>query len=51
MASRRNKPCKARIVESLPDLGDTELGEIYIDITNNRIYVRIISGWKYAALT
>ena len=50
MASRRNKPTKARIVESLPPLGDTELGEIYIETTNNRIYVRIVSGWKYAEL-
>jgi len=45
------KACKASVVESLPPLGDTEIGEIYIETTNNRIYVRIVSGWKYASLT
>ena len=51
MASRRNNPCKAKLVEALPAIGDAELGEIYIDITANRIYVRTTAGWKYAALT
>jgi len=51
MASRRNKPAKAKLVETLPDIGDAELGELYVDITNNRIYVRTIAGWKYADLT
>ena len=45
------KACKASVVESLPPLGDTEIGEIYIETTNNRIYVSIVSGWKYASLT
>jgi hypothetical protein len=51
MAARRNNPAKAKIVETLPDLGDAELGELFVDITNNRIYVRVITGWKYASLT
>ena len=46
-----HKAAKAKVVLSLPALCDTEIGEIYIDATNNRIYVRLISGWKYAGLT
>ena len=51
MAGRRNKAAKAKVVESLPNLEDTELGEIYMEITNNRIYVRTVAGWKYVTLT
>jgi len=51
MASRKNRPAKGRIVEALPPLGNTEVGEIYIEITNNRIYVRTVAGWKYVALS
>lgn len=51
MASKRNKPAKAKLVETLPNIGDAELGEIYVDITHYRIYVRTIVGWKYASLT
>ena len=51
MASRRNSPARAKVVETIPDLGDAQIGEIYIDITNYRIYVRTLAGWKYAALT
>lgn len=41
------KPAKAKIVLTLPALGNTELGELYYDATNNRLYIRIVSGWKY----
>ena len=51
MASGKTKPAKAKLMETLPALGDAELGEMFVDITNNRLYVRIISGWKYASLT
>jgi len=51
MSSRRNTAAKAKVVETLPSIGEAEIGEIYIEITTNRIYVRTIAGWKYAALT
>ncbi len=41
------KPAKARIVETLPGLGNAELGELYYDATNDRLYIRLVSGWKF----
>ena len=46
MAARRNKPAKAKVVETLPGLGDAEIGEIYYDLTNGKIAIRTIAGWK-----
>lgn len=43
------KPAKVKVVPTLPALGNAELGELYYDSTNNRLYVRIITGWKYIA--
>jgi len=40
-----------RLVNSLPSLGQTPLGTMVYDLGTNRIYVRIISGWKYVAMT
>jgi len=45
------KASKAKVVLSLPPLHNTEVGELYYDATNNRLYIRIISGWKYAGFT
>lgn len=41
------KPAKAKIVNNLPPIGNAEKGELYYDATNNRLYIRIVSGWKY----
>ena len=42
-------PAKVKIVTSINNvpLGEAELGELYFDTTENRLYVRILSGWKY----
>ena len=41
------KAAKAKVVLSLPAIGNAEVGELYYDATNNRLYIRLISGWKY----
>lgn len=42
-------PAKAKIVTAITNVpvGEAELGEMYFETTNNRLYIRIISGWKY----
>lgn len=45
-----NKPAKAKVVATLPKVGNAEIGELYYDTTNNRLYVRVISGWKYLSV-
>jgi len=47
MASRRNKTAKIKIVETLPDLGDAEIDELYYDSTNTKLALRTITGWVY----
>jgi len=46
-------PAKAAIVANILNvsLGQAELGEMYYCLTNNRIYIRIQSGWKYVSAT
>ncbi len=46
-------PAKAKIVTNILNvpLGEAELGEMFICLANNRLYVRITSGWKYTSLT
>ena len=44
------EPSKAKIVNTLPDLKDAELGEIYLlisdgDTDTNKIHIRFINGW------
>lgn len=46
------EPAVLKIVKTLPALGEAELGEIYLLITDGKIYVRCTSGYAYtAALT
>lgn len=47
MSQTFNEPAKARIVTTLPSLGEAELGELYYDATNNKLYIRLVTGWKY----
>jgi len=42
---------KAKVVESLPVLSDAEIGELFYDTANNRLYIRIVAGWKYVGFT
>ena len=46
-ASRNQSVAKARIVASLPALGDAEIGEIYYDSTNTKLALRTVAGWIY----
>jgi len=41
------QPAKAKIVTTLPDVGEAELGELWYDATNGKLCLRIISGWIY----
>ncbi|KKL51125.1 hypothetical protein LCGC14_2298590, partial [marine sediment metagenome] len=41
---------KAKIVKSLPALGDVEIGELIYEETNGRLYIRRIDGWKYVTM-
>ncbi len=51
MAGKRNQSvAKARIVKSLPSLGDVEIGDLVYDETNGRLYIRRIDGWKYTSM-
>jgi len=47
MASGRKKPAKVKILATLPDVGDAELGELYYDSTNGKLALRLISGYVY----
>jgi len=53
----RVKAPKIRIVNDLPDLKNSEIGEMYLLIQDghadtNKIHIRIVGGWlKTAALT
>jgi len=46
-AQNYRKAAKAKVVLSLPPIGNTEVGELYYDATNDKLYIRLISGWKY----
>ena len=50
-ASRNQSRAKAKVVASLPALGDAEIGELYYDTTNARLYIRLVTGWAYAGFT
>ena len=47
MTQNYHKAAKAKVVLSLPPIGNTEVGEIYYEATNGRLYIRLITGWKY----
>ena len=46
----KNGP-KVRVVLTLPALGEVEIGELIYEATNNRLYTRVVSGWKYVSFT
>lgn len=53
----RAKAPKIKIVNTMPDLKNTELGEIYLLISdehadNKKIHIRVVAGWlKTVALS
>jgi len=51
------EPCKIKVVNTIPDLADAELGEMFLLISDSatddkKIHVRVATGWlKTAALS
>lgn len=46
------EPAIAKIVKTLPGLGEAELGELFFLTTDNKLYIRVTTGWlATAALT
>lgn len=41
------KATKAKIVNTLPALKNAELGEVYYDVANTRLALRLVTGWVY----
>lgn len=46
----KNGP-KLRVVLTLPSLNEVEIGELIYEATNNRLYTKVVGGWKYASFT
>lgn len=46
MATRTNQKAKMRILETVPDVGNMEVGEFLYDSTNGKIVLRTITGLK-----
>ena len=38
---------KLRVVNTLPEVGNTEIGELLYDATNGKIALRLVSGYVY----
>ena len=51
------EPTKVKIVNTIPELRDTEMGEVYLLIADSatddkKLHIRVAAGWlKSAALT
>lgn len=44
MGSRNTPKAKMRVVETVPDIGDMEVGEFVYDSTNDVIALRLVTG-------
>lgn len=48
----KNSPKVAtRTTSNMPELKDAEIGELFYNVTSNRLYIRTITGWKYVAFS
>jgi hypothetical protein len=47
MGTRTNTKAKMRVVETVPDIGNLEVGEFVYDSTNDKIALRLITGMVY----
>jgi len=47
MGSNNTTKAKMRVVETVPDIGDMEVGEYVYDSTNDKIALRLITGMVY----
>ncbi len=45
MGNRSIPKSKMRVVETVPAIGDMEVGEFVYDTTNNRISLRLVTGF------
>jgi len=44
MGSRNTTKLRMRVVETVPDIGDMEIGEFVYDSTNDKISLRLVTG-------
>lgn len=44
MGTRNNTKAKMRVVETVPDIGNMEVGEFLYDSTNDVIVLRLVTG-------
>ena len=46
-------PPKVKVVTTINNIniGNAEIGELFYDSATHRLYVRVVSGWKYVAFT
>jgi len=51
MPQNFKKPAKVKVVETINNVLSPEIGELYYDATTNRLYLKIVSGWKYVGFT
>lgn len=47
MGTRTNQKAKLRVVETVPDVGNMEVGEFVYDSTNGKIALRLVTGFVY----
>ena len=45
MGSRKSQMARMKVVETVPDIGDMEIGEFVYDSTNDVISLRLVSGF------
>ena len=50
-----NEPAKVKVVNTIPDLCDTELGEMYLLISDSathdkKLHIRVATGWLRVTL-
>ena len=46
-------PAKVKVVADINNvpLGEAEIGETFYDNATGYFYIRVVSGWKYCAMT
>ena len=45
MSGRKSQMARMKVVETVPDIGDMEIGEFVYDSTNDVISLRLVSGF------
>ena len=47
MSARRSQMARMKVVETVPAIGDMEIGDFLYDSTNDKIVLRLITGLVY----